>query len=74
MGIRGKEDPWNSIGSGAITGAVLAARGNILNLLVLIGLQAMVYELIYFHNNNMIGVCVSKNSSRAVILQIFGCF
>ena len=27
MGIRGKEDPWNSIGSGAITGAVLAARG-----------------------------------------------
>jgi len=28
MGIRGKEDPWNSIGSGAITGAVLAARGN----------------------------------------------
>ena len=29
MGIRGKEDPWNSIGSGAITGAVLAARGEI---------------------------------------------
>ena len=28
MGLRGKEDPWNSIGSGAITGAVLAARGN----------------------------------------------
>ena len=27
MGLRGKEDPWNSIGSGAITGAVLAARG-----------------------------------------------
>lgn len=30
MGLRGKEDPWNSIGSGAITGAVLAARGNVL--------------------------------------------
>ena len=29
MGLRGKEDPWNSIGSGAITGAVLAARGNV---------------------------------------------
>lgn len=29
MGLRGKEDPWNSIGSGALTGAVLAARGNI---------------------------------------------
>ena len=29
MGIRGKEDPWNSIGSGAITGAVLAARGEL---------------------------------------------
>ena len=29
MGIRGKEDPWNSIGSGAITGAVLAARGEV---------------------------------------------
>ena len=26
MGIRRKEDPWNSIGSGALTGAVLAAR------------------------------------------------
>lgn len=24
--VRDKEDPWNSIGSGAITGAVLAAR------------------------------------------------
>ena len=27
IAIRNKEDPWNSIGSGAITGAVLAARG-----------------------------------------------
>ena len=27
LGIRRKEDPWNAIGSGAITGAVLAARG-----------------------------------------------
>jgi len=27
VGIRGKEDPWNSIASGAITGGVLAARG-----------------------------------------------
>lgn len=27
IGIRRKEDPWNSIGSGALTGAVLAARG-----------------------------------------------
>ena len=26
MGIRRKEDPWNAIGSGALTGAVLAAR------------------------------------------------
>ena len=27
IAVRGKEDPWNSIGSGAITGAILAARG-----------------------------------------------
>ncbi|KAJ8907182.1 hypothetical protein NDN08_003664 [Rhodosorus marinus] len=26
VGVRGKEDPWNSIASGAITGGVLAAR------------------------------------------------
>ncbi|XP_057296902.1 mitochondrial import inner membrane translocase subunit Tim17-B-like [Hydractinia symbiolongicarpus] len=26
MAVRGKEDPWNSIGSGALTGAVLMAR------------------------------------------------
>ena len=26
IAIRNKEDPWNAIGSGAITGAVLAAR------------------------------------------------
>lgn len=26
ISIRDKEDPWNSIGSGAITGAILAAR------------------------------------------------
>ena len=26
IGIRRKEDPWNAIGSGALTGAVLAAR------------------------------------------------
>jgi len=26
MAARGKEDPWNSIGSGALTGAVLMAR------------------------------------------------
>jgi len=26
IGLRGKEDPWNSIGSGALTGAVLMAR------------------------------------------------
>lgn len=24
--VRGKEDPWNSITSGALTGAILAAR------------------------------------------------
>ena len=24
--VRGKEDPWNSISSGALTGALLAAR------------------------------------------------
>ena len=30
MYVRGKEDPWNSIGSGALTGAVLMARGNFL--------------------------------------------
>ena len=24
--MRGKEDPWNSITSGALTGAILAAR------------------------------------------------
>lgn len=38
MGLRGKEDPWNSIGSGAITGAVLAARG-----------EACVLTLVYPH-------------------------
>ena len=27
IAVRDKEDPWNSIGSGALTGAVLAARG-----------------------------------------------
>ncbi|EDV19670.1 uncharacterized protein TRIADDRAFT_33100 [Trichoplax adhaerens] len=27
--LRNKEDPWNSIGSGALTGAVLAARGGL---------------------------------------------
>ena len=27
IAARDKEDPWNSIGSGALTGAVLAARG-----------------------------------------------
>ena len=27
IAVRGKEDPWNSIGSGAITGGILAARG-----------------------------------------------
>ena len=27
MAVRGKEDPWNSIGSGALTGAVLMIRG-----------------------------------------------
>ena len=26
IAIRDKEDPWNSIGSGAITGGILAAR------------------------------------------------
>ena len=26
IAVRGKEDPWNSIASGAITGGVLAAR------------------------------------------------
>lgn len=36
MGLRGKEDPWNSIGSGAITGAVLAARGTVHVVLLMI--------------------------------------
>lgn len=27
INARGKEDPWNSIASGAITGGILAARG-----------------------------------------------
>lgn len=31
--IRKKEDPWNSIGSGAMTGAILAARSMISNLI-----------------------------------------
>ena len=30
IAARGKEDPWNSIGSGALTGAVLMTRGKIL--------------------------------------------
>lgn len=29
IAVRDKEDPWNSIGSGALTGAVLAARGGL---------------------------------------------
>ena len=29
IGIRDKEDPWNSIASGAITGAVLASRNGV---------------------------------------------
>lgn len=29
ISIRNKEDPWNSIGSGAITGAILAARSGV---------------------------------------------
>lgn len=29
QGIRGKEDPWNSIASGAMTGGVLASRSGI---------------------------------------------
>ena len=29
ISIRDKEDPWNSIASGAITGAVLAARNGV---------------------------------------------
>ena len=29
ISIRDKEDPWNSITSGAITGAVLAARNGV---------------------------------------------
>ena len=29
IAVRDKEDPWNSIGSGALTGAVLSARGKI---------------------------------------------
>lgn len=28
--VRGKEDPWNSITSGAMTGAILAARSKYL--------------------------------------------
>jgi import inner membrane translocase subunit TIM17 len=27
IALRGREDPWNSIASGALTGGVLAARG-----------------------------------------------
>lgn len=29
IAVRDKEDPWNSIGSGAMTGAILAARGQL---------------------------------------------
>ena len=29
IAVRDKEDPWNSIASGAITGAVLAARNGV---------------------------------------------
>ncbi len=36
--IRQKEDPWNSITSGALTGAVLAARSK-LGLLLFIAVQ-----------------------------------
>lgn len=27
--VRGKEDPWNSVTSGAMTGAILAARSEL---------------------------------------------
>jgi len=29
IGLRNKEDPWNSIWSGALTGSVLSARGGV---------------------------------------------
>lgn len=47
--IRGKEDPWNSITSGAMTGAILAARSkknpyNITHTLALL-LETLVIEM-----------------------------
>lgn len=41
--LRGKEDPWNSITSGAMTGAILAARSKF-NMVVIILLP------VFFHN------------------------
>lgn len=35
--VRGKEDPWNSITSGAMTGAILAARSK------------CIFELAYYY-------------------------
>ena len=54
-----------------------AIQAYLLLKLVLIGLQAMVYELMNIHvpwATNIVGVHVSKNSQEAQILQLFGCF
>lgn len=41
--LRGKEDPWNSITSGAMTGAILAAR-SMFSMIVIVLLSVL------FHN------------------------
>lgn len=55
MGMRGKEDPWNSIGSGALTGAVLAARGGASAAVRSAAVGAILLALI-----EGIGICITR--------------
>ncbi|XP_015760948.1 PREDICTED: mitochondrial import inner membrane translocase subunit Tim17-A-like [Acropora digitifera] len=59
MGIRGKEDPWNSIGSGAITGAVLAARGGPSAAVRSAAVGAVLLALI-----EGIGICITRMTAE----------
>nr|DBA21324.1 TPA: hypothetical protein GDO54_017982 [Pyxicephalus adspersus] len=66
--IRGKEDPWNSISSGALTGAILASRsgplammgsalmgGILLALIEGVGILLTRYTATQFQNPNPFG-------------------
>ncbi|XP_001640158.3 mitochondrial import inner membrane translocase subunit Tim17-B [Nematostella vectensis] len=59
MGLRGKEDPWNSIGSGAITGAVLAARGGPSAAMRSAAIGAVLLALI-----EGVGICITRMTAE----------